>query len=161
MIHEFVDENPFLIREQRSHAGAFNFYRLVEKDDDDHGEADRNHQVTGPDSQFTVKAGGGFPLDVTARAFILLVTLARRERARVDHLLHGCVWITHLYHAKKPGRQRAVSFRAAPIGPSRCHPLCQMLGSIDEFNGKLRSEEHTSELQSPMYLVCRLLLEIK
>src|SRR5437762_9086492 len=24
---------------------------------------------------------------------------------------------------------------------------------------KLRSEEHTSELQSPMYLVCRLLLE--
>src|SRR5436189_1127031 len=27
--------------------------------------------------------------------------------------------------------------------------------------GKLRSEEHTSELQSPMYLVCRLLLEQK
>src|SRR5437764_9620658 len=28
-------------------------------------------------------------------------------------------------------------------------------------NGALRSEEHTSELQSPMYLVCRLLLEKK
>ena len=28
-------------------------------------------------------------------------------------------------------------------------------------NLKLRSEEHTSELQSPMYLVCRLLLEKK
>src|SRR5437762_9519867 len=27
--------------------------------------------------------------------------------------------------------------------------------------GMLRSEEHTSELQSPMYLVCRLLLEKK
>src|SRR5437879_11614466 len=27
--------------------------------------------------------------------------------------------------------------------------------------GKARSEEHTSELQSPMYLVCRLLLEKK
>src|SRR5437762_14150516 len=27
--------------------------------------------------------------------------------------------------------------------------------------GALRSEEHTSELQSPMYLVCRLLLEKK
>src|SRR5437762_11312145 len=26
---------------------------------------------------------------------------------------------------------------------------------------EFRSEEHTSELQSPMYLVCRLLLEIK
>src|SRR5437762_4855934 len=30
----------------------------------------------------------------------------------------------------------------------------------DRFRG-LRSEEHTSELQSPMYLVCRLLLEKK
>src|SRR5437879_8393066 len=28
-------------------------------------------------------------------------------------------------------------------------------------DGQLRSEEHTSELQSPMYLVCRLLLEKK
>src|SRR5437764_4486865 len=27
--------------------------------------------------------------------------------------------------------------------------------------GTVRSEEHTSELQSPMYLVCRLLLEKK
>src|SRR5437879_7990597 len=27
--------------------------------------------------------------------------------------------------------------------------------------GRKRSEEHTSELQSPMYLVCRLLLEKK
>src|SRR5437763_928559 len=30
-----------------------------------------------------------------------------------------------------------------------------------DFAGCLRSEEHTSELQSPMYLVCRLLLEKK
>src|SRR5437764_8401581 len=29
------------------------------------------------------------------------------------------------------------------------------------FPAALRSEEHTSELQSPMYLVCRLLLEKK
>src|SRR5437762_7189986 len=28
-------------------------------------------------------------------------------------------------------------------------------------NNRVRSEEHTSELQSPMYLVCRLLLEKK
>src|SRR5437762_4515086 len=27
------------------------------------------------------------------------------------------------------------------------------------LTGQVRSEEHTSELQSPMYLVCRLLLE--
>ena len=30
-----------------------------------------------------------------------------------------------------------------------------------EVMGDTRSEEHTSELQSPMYLVCRLLLEKK
>src|SRR5437764_9961329 len=30
-----------------------------------------------------------------------------------------------------------------------------------ENRGEERSEEHTSELQSPMYLVCRLLLEKK
>ena len=29
------------------------------------------------------------------------------------------------------------------------------------FQAMMRSEEHTSELQSPMYLVCRLLLEKK
>src|SRR5437762_8223551 len=29
------------------------------------------------------------------------------------------------------------------------------------WTGNARSEEHTSELQSPMYLVCRLLLEKK
>src|SRR5437879_11448791 len=32
---------------------------------------------------------------------------------------------------------------------------------VRENHGELRSEEHTSELQSPMYLVCRLLLEKK
>ena len=36
---------------------------------------------------------------------------------------------------------------------------CETLVFID--GGLLRSEEHTSELQSPMYLVCRLLLEKK
>src|SRR5258707_6917825 len=30
---------------------------------------------------------------------------------------------------------------------------------LDEALGKIRSEEHTSELQSRQYLVCRLLLE--
>ena len=32
---------------------------------------------------------------------------------------------------------------------------------IEEIYEAGRSEEHTSELQSPMYLVCRLLLEKK
>src|SRR5437879_9394472 len=35
------------------------------------------------------------------------------------------------------------------------------LGDLLKHGGVIRSEEHTSELQSPMYLVCRLLLEKK
>src|SRR5437763_8716810 len=34
-------------------------------------------------------------------------------------------------------------------------------GTADHRAAEARSEEHTSELQSPMYLVCRLLLEKK
>src|SRR5437762_9711854 len=45
----------------------------------------------------------------------------------------------------------------------RLHPRCpdtrQKARGVRSGNG--RSEEHTSELQSPMYLVCRLLLEKK
>src|SRR5437763_9676330 len=40
--------------------------------------------------------------------------------------------------------------------PGRLAELCLAI-----VQAELRSEEHTSELQSPMYLVCRLLLEKK
>src|SRR2546425_5494736 len=40
----------------------------------------------------------------------------------------------------------------------RSHPL---LGPVERDDRELRSEEHTSELQSLAYLVCRLLLEKK
>src|SRR5437762_11494384 len=53
------------------------------------------------------------------------------------------------------------------IGNPR-HPLAPPGGQVRNENviaevqlGLRRSEEHTSELQSPMYLVCRLLLEKK
>src|SRR5437762_6773217 len=38
---------------------------------------------------------------------------------------------------------------------------CSCILQFEYKTGTLRSEEHTSELQSPMYLVCRLLLEKK
>src|SRR5437879_10823505 len=69
-----------------------------------------------------------------------------------------------------PGVQAAIS-RQAQIDAV---VLCQVLrllrrGSLREIRRRAddrhtdvrRSEEHTSELQSPMYLVCRLLLEKK
>ena len=45
----------------------------------------------------------------------------------------------------------------------RCHPAAQRLVQplIIRAVGQKRSEEHTSELQSPCNLVCRLLLEKK
>src|SRR5258707_11596761 len=42
----------------------------------------------------------------------------------------------------------------APPGPDR---VARQASEVSGF----RSEEHTSELQSPQYLVCRLLLETK
>src|SRR5437879_10462058 len=49
------------------------------------------------------------------------------------------------------------------VVPSRLTPLTVTSACLPRLppNGKIRLEEHTSELQSPMYLVCRLLLEKK
>src|SRR5437763_3774879 len=55
---------------------------------------------------------------------------------------------THIYTRPPPLRRLNAS---AP--PARC--------SVQAGRKRSRSEEHTSELQSPMYLVCRLLLEKK
>src|SRR5437879_10857088 len=51
-------------------------------------------------------------------------------------------------------------FSAAAIGGA-LHLFGQGWGGAAGLGLALRSEEHTSELQSPMYLVCRLLLEKK
>src|SRR5437899_1516450 len=64
-------------------------------------------------------------------------------------------------------RQRVVErsdvvARAAPLLaealPSIAHPQIRNRGTV---GGSIRSEEHTSELQSLRHLVCRLLLEKK
>src|SRR3712207_8863043 len=50
---------------------------------------------------------------------------------------------------RPPPRRRALALRARPRGP------------VLHGGDRPRSEEHTSELQSRQYLVCRLLLEKK
>src|SRR5437762_11016040 len=45
--------------------------------------------------------------------------------------------------------------------PGRVEPVVVGRGKVEFGHAATRSEEHTSELQSPMYLVCRLLLEKK
>src|SRR5437762_5936502 len=47
--------------------------------------------------------------------------------------------------------------RARPSYPGKT----SLYSELVRYSDVLRSEEHTSELQSPMYLVCRLLLEKK
>src|SRR5687767_15306168 len=42
-----------------------------------------------------------------------------------------------------------------------CHPISRVVSVCCISTGSVRSEEHTSELQSLAYLVCRLLLEKK
>src|SRR3712207_7187635 len=46
---------------------------------------------------------------------------------------------------------------AEPVGQLRARPVAPALQQREE--GQQRSEEHTSELQSRQYLVCRLLLD--
>src|SRR3712207_7785924 len=48
--------------------------------------------------------------------------------------------------------------RPGPAGPM---PDAELVAAIREVLAGSRSEEHTSELQSRQYLVCRLLLEKK
>src|SRR5437762_11917770 len=51
-------------------------------------------------------------------------------------------------------------YLAHPYGDANLN-LFEMIDAEHSLLLRLRSEEHTSELQSPMYLVCRLLLEKK
>src|SRR5258708_13379018 len=58
-------------------------------------------------------------------------------------------------HEQRAARSAAVQrTRQSSYATDHC---CTQVGGI----GALRSEEHTSELQSPDHLVCRLLLEKK
>jgi len=39
VVHKLIDEYPFLMGEQRSHAVALNLYRLIKENDDDERDA--------------------------------------------------------------------------------------------------------------------------
>src|SRR5437762_8078298 len=69
-----------------------------------------------------------------------------------------------LEHAARGGHL-LIEFWNQPLGERHARPPSQQCregsGRVGPGQADARSEEHTSELQSPMYLVCRLLLEKK
>src|SRR3712207_7155157 len=61
----------------------------------------------------------------------------------------------------EPVHPTVVMSNAVHVYVSQAHKGELVMGAgVDSYNG-YRSEEHTSELQSRQYLVCRLLLEKK
>src|SRR3712207_8892409 len=79
--------------------------------------------------------------------------------------LHDALPISAALLAEVEGAFSLVAGRRAPVAvraftPTRADHGYDAAGSVLETNTD-RSEEHTSELQSRQYLVCRLLLEKK
>src|SRR5437762_1381145 len=65
-----------------------------------------------------------------------------------------------IFHSCRRCKKRGAShIERHGDGELRKYPKCSM--KLWPMARVRRSEEHTSELQSPMYLVCRLLLEKK
>src|SRR5258708_21455159 len=69
-----------------------------------------------------------------------------------------------LVRDRNSGERLRAALRDAPVGRARLREaLLRVHGKEPRAGarGRRRSEEHTSELQSPDHLVCRLLLEKK
>src|SRR2546426_4002806 len=93
----------------------------------------------------------------------------RREATR-GHRLHGVGH--HLRPRPRAARRRGMGWHLLLPGRAGCHAARRLADrSPDQGRSRpgppgatwcsVRSEEHTSELQSPCNLVCRLLLEKK
>src|SRR5437763_10007235 len=109
------------------------------------------------------------------RGYAVASVLAQTDHGRVSRARSpdgAIVALKELQFASVPGAQQIDAFeREAATLKTLHHPrIPRYVDSFSEGEGvhlRLylaaefieRSEEHTSELQSPMYLVCRLLLE--
>ena len=83
--------------------------------------------------------------------------------------LYGIYWLSMTFSELQSNRKKGISGRSyallavlfPPLAVSACWLLPAYVGRLYAENGKLehRSEEHTSEIQSPNHIVRRLLLE--
>src|SRR5437764_15224051 len=82
----------------------------------------------------------------------------------VVHLLYALLFCVFFFTDSATTEISTLSLHdALPIYPQATRPggaFCPQ-SEVARVHPADRSEEHTSELQSPMYLVCRLLLEKK
>src|SRR5690348_18496777 len=97
---------------------------------------------------------------------IVLLSLSATTAPELYTLsLHDALPISPTTCSRSPARCATASQRASAScwSTSRCWwaPSSEVLGAGPCARYGARSEEHTSELQSPVHLVCRLLLEKK
>src|SRR2546429_7192538 len=78
------------------------------------------------------------------RSTLFPYTTLFRSSTRPTNRTFWCVWV--------------LDENAVQMLPQTCNVAC---GTVFKTCGQTRSEEHTSELQSRLHLVCRLLLEKK
>src|ERR1017187_9823607 len=96
--------------------------------------------------QIPAEGDGGQPVGSAAIDKALAIRLERAAEA--DLRQHGASCAIRLRFRQAGGQVRLARFGAGSRSGT--------LQAIERQIGKDRSEEHTSELQSPMYLVCRL-----
>src|SRR2546429_2450730 len=88
------------------------------------------------------------------------VIAALREEKVAGVLFSGKFWMGDLLRAEAvDDAHRAMARRAGGLLDGNVKAV--LLATLGSMGIELRSEEHTSELQSRLHLVCRLLLEKK
>src|ERR1017187_10916144 len=86
--------------------------------------------------------------------------LTRRRVARLRCVCLGVFFLFFFLMIRRPPRSTLFPYTTLFRSPTTIYRA--YLSEVDTPSYcDWRSEEHTSELQSPMYLVCRLLLEKK
>src|SRR3712207_8864905 len=104
----------------------------------------------------------------TALGFALVLAAAPQLAAATNHILYECTdaeggrQFTNIPPKPKSTNCRVISISpttTAPAPPSAPGPAAGAPKASGVKAAPQRSEEHTSELQSRQYLVCRLLLE--
>src|ERR1039457_4990154 len=79
-----------------------------------------------------------------SRSSVMITALSFFSLARIERNSAISAWISF----------NSLDRKSTRLNSSHCNLVCRLL-----LEKKIRSEEHTSELQSPCNIVCRLLLE--